>query len=408
MTFPPARLVNTHASNVAEIFDSNLGPGADIITRHALSKIGLDSLESFYQRGQTKLNMPLGTVVLVKLTEKIFASGDRTILKVPIRKTCDELYRKDNKSIVWVETSGQINLNKTQKNTLPLGPYATGQGGFEFSGQVQLRRLEPYESPSGTIPKWISVGNSVQIPYTAARAKTMPPGSELEIIGEGCFNLQFEREAALKATGKKTISLLVQKLAQQDKVLVKLSHTTGVESSLGYQYTYDPQWSFGTLGSYFLEKLGFSSWFKAISGVVEGKRENNNQVYRQYLLDLSKPQHAEAYEELLSRFSTKKADTLSEWQEGGHHETCYEINSAVNIADVSVTLLKILESEKKSHLGKIKYQESKSVFEHVSKWFSKMSIVWEWISIEDPDKKRNKSYCHLTFNSPYAKDYFSF
>lgn len=369
-TFTP-KSVNTHVANALELFNSEVG----LVGRHL---IGLD-----------KLDLPFSNIATVKFTEKISPAGDREILKDPIRKKCDTLYRESKKNIIWVETTGQVDF----KNT------------FLVTGQVRLRRLEPYESPSGLLPKWVSIGNSIQIPCLAALAKTMAPGSEFELQGEGRLNLKFEAEAEIQATGKKNISLLIQKLPQENRVMVKLSTSKGLEGSLGYKCSYDPAWSFGAIGKYILEKLDFLKWSHPASSIFEAKRQDNNRIFKQYILDLSQPEQAKAYEELFRHFPTKEP-SIAEEQEGESHETSYDINAFFALGETQLTLLKVSEIEKVSRLNQIKYQESKSIREYLSKWFSKMSVIWEWISLDDPIKKINRSYCHLTFDSPYASDFF--
>jgi hypothetical protein len=210
--------VHTNLANTLELFNSNLGPGLDVGVSHFLKEMGLDKLESIYQRGQTKFELPIGIIANAKFAEKIIPAGDREILKDEVRKKCDELYRKSNKSVVWVETSGLVDLGRTAKAKIPVGAYATAQSAFEFSGQLRMRRLEPYESPSGVLPKGVSFGHAIGVPYTAFLARTMPPGGEFEISGEGRLNLTFEVQAALKATGKK-IATMAMEVAVAAKVI---------------------------------------------------------------------------------------------------------------------------------------------------------------------------------------------
>ncbi len=400
------RSVPHNLANALEVFNSDFGPALGVTTSHILKEAGLDRLEGFYQRGQGKFNLPLGAVAGVKFTERIIPAGDREILKDDIRKNCDGLYKKANKSIIWVETSGQTDLSKLAKTKLPIGRYATGQSAFELTGQVRLRRLEPYESPSGALPKGVSLGHAIQIPYTAALARAMPPGSEFELSGEGRVSLKFEAQAGFQAIGKKTLSLCAQKLPQDDKILVKLVGSRGFEGTLGYKYKYDPRLSFGAMGQYVFENLGFMRWTHPASGVVEAKREDNRRAIRQYVFDLSNAEHAAAYEDLFRHFSTEKADQITQKKIGNETETSYDINASANIGDIALTLYHTSESQKISRSNSVDYQESKSIYEHVSKWFSKISVVWEWIALTDPQKKSSKSYCHLTFNSPYASDFF--
>lgn len=406
MPFLQPRFVNTQLGNALEIFNSEWAAGVDLGTSHLLKQTGLLPLESLYQRGKSQFELPLGVMSMIQFAEKIWPVASREIIKDPIKKKCEQLYKEANKNIIWVETSGQADLGKSIKTKVPIGVYATGQSAFEFLGQIRMRRLEPYESPSGLLPKWVSLGNTVQVPCTASLAKNMPPGSEFELVGEGRLDLKFEIQAGLYGRKKKNLSLLVQKLPQEGKVLVKLSQCNSLEGSLAYKYYYDFKWSLGTLCQYVFEKLGLSKWTRPVSGIFEAKRQDNQSVFKQYVLDLSNTEQARAYEDLIGRFSIEKAEAVTQKQAGGNHETSYEINASANLADTVLNLFKVSESEKKSFLNQINYQESRSVREYISKWFSKISIIWEWVLLEDPVKKSSQSYCHLTFDSPYASDFF--
>lgn len=400
------RSVNTNLANAFELLDPTPVPGLSAGISHFLKEMGLDKLDSFYQKGQTQFALPLGIISNAKFTEKTIPAGDREILKDEVRKKCDELYRKSNKSIVWVDTSGAVDLSKAAGSKIPIGAYATGKSAFEFSGQLRLRRLEPYESPSGVLPRGISFGNSIRVPYTAFLARAMPPGSEFEISGEGSLNLTFEVQAAFKTSSKKTLSLLAQKLPQADKILVKLIDSGSLEGSLGYKYRYDPRLSFGVMGQYILETLGFMRWTRQTSGFMEGKRQDSKRLIKQYVFDLSIPEQAQAYEDLFLRFSITKAEELAQKEIGNESETSYELNACTTIGGTPITLYHVSESEKFAYSSSVNYHESKSVYERISKWFSRFSIVWEWISLNDNKNKSSKSYCHLTFDSPYASDFF--
>src|SRR3989338_5021579 len=121
-----AQPVYTPATGLLE----NLGPVAQPVLSEALKRMGFDRLQSFYEQGQTLFALPFGTNLGVKFTEKVYPAGDRQITKDEVRKKCDELYRCSGQNIIWVETQGQVDLNKNTKNQIPLGTYASGQSSF--------------------------------------------------------------------------------------------------------------------------------------------------------------------------------------------------------------------------------------------------------------------------------------
>ncbi|MEI6805613.1 MAG: hypothetical protein WCK49_03790 [Myxococcaceae bacterium] len=390
------RSVQTRLANTLEIFNSNFVPAFDVSLSNFLKEQKLDFLESIY-KGKNKS---------LKLTERVIPAGDRSLLKNEIRKKCDELYRKAHKNVIWVETTGLVDLSHTSKKSIPLGVYATGQSGLGFSGQLRLRRLEPYDSPSGSLPRGVSAGHAMQIPCTAALAKIMPAGSEFEFSGEGGFTLNFDITAELKATGKKIISIITQKLPQTDKIVVKLINSSGLERGLGYKYRYDPKWIFGAIAEYLLDNFGFMRWTHPTAANLEAKQQKNKSLIHQYVLDLSVPDQAKAYEDLFMRFSTKKAEEFAQKETGKESEVSYDINASASIGDTPLTLYHVSESEKTTESSSVDYKETKSIYEHISKWCSKLSVAWELISFKDKQKEFSQSYCHLTFNSPYASDFF--
>lgn len=400
-------IVSTKWANAHELLSSNPIPGMDLGASYFLKRFGFDKLDSFYQRGQGKFDFLFGSLLSGKFSERILPAGDREVLKNEVQKKCDELYRLSGKNIIWVETTGQADLTKTNKSKMRLSTFASSTSPFEVSGIFRIRKLEPYESPSGVLPKGVSLGRTLQVPCNAALAAAMAPGSIFEVTCEGQANLKLENPLGVKAIRKQNISLKIQKLPQKNKVIVRVITGKGFEGNLNYQQHYNPSWSFGSLGQSLMEGLGLLSWFRPSSATAEAKRLSNERHIKQYTLDLSNKEQAQAYEEIFRKFSIQKAEALEQKQNGIQTEAGYELNASAMIGDTPITFYRILESEKNTDFAQIQYQESKTITETISKWFKKVSITWEWISFKNPtSENRQQSYCHLTYHSPHASDFF--
>lgn len=325
-------------------------PEASPLASYALKQAGLEKLDAFIRGRQ---------VGGVKFSEKIVPSPTG----------------RPEQNIIWVETSGSLEAGPGQ------------QSKFGFSGQIRFKRVEPYESPSGTLPPGGSLSNTIQFPITSALALAMPAGSRLELSGAGALN-------AYQQSAGETLSLVIQKLADGDKIAAELTGGQSYTGSLGYQYQYDPQVELGSIGQYILEKLGMASWLAPLSGGIKAQKQQTEKTIKRVVFDLSDPQESQAYENLFTQLSLAKAENFTE------SESFYDIDASATIANTPFTFYHVSETQKTTYSASESYQESKSIYERLSKWFSKLSVVWEWVS------NNLNSYCHLTYQSPYTSDFF--
>jgi hypothetical protein len=338
-----------------------LGTEARLVTSYGLRQLGLNRLDAFVQNGQSRFNLPFVSVGGVKFSERT----------VP----CPLSQQESN--VIWVETSGLLETGSSP------------QSQFGFSGQIRFKRIEPYRSPSGSLPLGGSLKNALQFPITAKLASDMPAGSKLELSGNSGLNI-YQQGAG------KTLSLVIQKLPGANQIAVEVAHGEHYTGGLGYQYAYHPQLEFGAFGQYILDKLNLLQWFAPISGGIKAQKQQTNKTIKQAVFDLSNPQQAQAYESLFTQLTLSDTEVFAATES----ESSYDIDASAAIGDIPVTFLHIAESEKTTHQASAEFQETKSIYERMSKWFSKFSVIWEWIS-----NSRN-SFSHLTFDSPYASDFF--
>ncbi len=383
-----ARTLPTHTANTLDILSSKLGSSLPIGISQILDQIGATGLQSLYETGSHKWNLSEHSAATVKLSEQII--------------------RDKEPGLVWLETKGQVDLSLLNSASIPLGSLSCVSAGYRFDTQVNIRRREPYHSPSGSLPKGACIEHAIQLPVTAALASELPVGSEFELsaLGTGAFRLSYY--LGVQNSEKTSLTLLTRKLPEPGKVSVKFTRGYQSENSIGYKKESDtPDISvLGRIGRQILSYFGWLKWFGSAFFIFEAGKQNQTDSFTQFEFDLSNPEHAEAFEDIFFKCSTGKAIELGLGESGTENESGYSFGSGFELADWNLSFFRVRESEKQTQIGTQIYQHFHTAQEYLSSWFSKARLAWEWKSIEGPDKRSKDASCRLNLDTSNASDFF--
>lgn len=369
------RRLPTSAIDTLELLNSQTSGLARQGILEILHSNGFEKLSSFCGGHQTRWTLPHRVELKAHMTEK----------KLPKKRA----YIKGN--VVWVESKGRLDLNKSSQKK-----------GFKFIKSIEVRTVEPQRS------------SLAKLPTNSELAIAMAPHAEFEISGDAEIGFSVEYAAEARVGRKTNLSILTRKLEAPNQVLVQLKDTLGSKASVGYYYQQqqDPSTSslaqfFGRIWHFLVDKFEFLTWLSRSSANAEIKKESQNRTIRQYVLDLSIPEHAQAYDEIFSRFSMTKVESVATKQEILEKESSYDFNIGGTLGDDEFRLVYSSESEKESVSKTRRYLQSTSIQEHLSKWWSKISVAWEWVSLDNLRNKTSRSYCHLKFESPNVTQFFA-
>ena len=393
-------------------------------------KAGLDSVQKILDSGKTQLELPCGALAKGQCSQKIYRTGDRQILSNDVRRLCEADLRKERVDFIWVETNVSAELSDAQQAERSLLGRGTLSGACNLLSELRYRRLEPYASLGGQLPKGAVLSNAALVPVTADLAIQMPKGAEFEITGnvgvnakpEFCFSIPFmlgrlssfvKTHLGLSGGLQKGISIYVQKLMSENQVLVKISKraekSAACEASLGTSGSFPiqetPLWS---KIKFVLDKLGFTPLLKWLCSLFSSSSsssmnyKNENYDVESYVLDLSEEEHRKQYESIFKKISSTPSE-LVPVQRISNQEKSFSYGGDIDWSLTKVLLMKSLQSEKEGKINKEGsqssiYRESKFEKEY-SGWFSgAKSIRWESVSVVDGQSGEKKEYYHLLFH----------
>jgi len=434
---------STGAFGLINGVEANLGAGMRVAVFKGLKDIGLGFIETLYDNAGGDFDGPWGSSIGLKYKEKSYDLGNRYIREDEVRKAVDDKFRRDGNEIVWIESEGISEIGGGTGGTLPLGNLADASANFKLSGLLRYRRLEPYESASGTLLPGQSLINAANVPLRATLARRMPPGGEFEITAEGLISLEPEIAESLgydtesvkmgaslhvggkvQVKGETTIS--VQRLPFGDEVLVKIAHGKSGNADAGASFkagvemeeeTYEqlPELGRGLL-KFLLDRLGlpdvpeFVKRYLQSQVKIKARYEKRATEIARYVFDLSKPAARAAYEEIFTKLSlgktkdlVSKNDSCVRSQKAGEKVTVSEKGFAATLGKAKLLLMSALDAEREGNVSldgraNVTYRDSK--FEKVySNWFTgEQKIKWEAVCVDKGDKSK-QNYFHLTFSN---------
>ena len=322
--------------------------------------------------------------------------------------------------------------------------HVAASGEVKLSSFLRYRRLELYESPCGVIEKGTTFYNALQVPVTAGLANKMPVGSEFEITCEGhailnpklsasldlyqtsLADLSLDSSMTILNDMEGDISILVQKLPRAHQVLVKIARVDGFSSSAQAKFSTKSKTNpqvleqiKNVLAAWIDKIFGKLRWFDwiasafdyRVSANLENAAKESSHEVKRYVFDLSNPYAQVAYNDIFSKFSTKKADELVlkkekgvRSQSGGEVENSHEYYGDVKIGDTKIWLYQSLQNEREGKLlhhpeELLLFRESKFSKKYFNWFAGEKTINWEAVVLQDQALGKKQNYYHLTFKN---------
>lgn len=432
------------AMGLIQGMDTNLGAGVRLAFFRGLKEIGLGFVESVYDNAGGDFELPAGTALALKYEEKTYEPGSRYVKEDPVRKACDEAFRRDGRDVIWVESEGIAEIGGGTGGTLPIGTYADVSANLGVSGLIRYRRFEPFESASGTLMKGQSLANAVNIPITASLARRMPPGGEFEFTSQrdisvspqistpiGLKNENGNLGASATLAGKHSLkgetSISVQRLPFGEEVLVKIAKGNSTSTDLaatlkaGLNLKKDAYEKWPELGrgflKYVLDRLGLPDTPKFVKQFLQSKiqfksrKEERKTEIARYVFDLSKPNARKAYENIFCRLSLASTQALIEQkdasvrtQSASESTVMREKGGAALLGLTKVLLLSALQAEREGKVSAdgrkdVIYRDCKFEKTYVNWFHGEQKIKWEAVTVDGSNENSKQSYFHLLYSN---------
>ena len=320
-------------ANPSTALDSYQGAAPDL-----LSTVDSSLQNSFLYReyGFNPPTLKLGKngALWTQLSVKLLKPDDAVIKGDPQREATMKAAQRAGKKITWAEVRGALDPGVWVPAWVPAGPVNV-TAGFSADAKLGFSTLAPYSNNLKTAVKSLSF----KPPVTPAQVRHLPVGTEIAVEGRGRVAIStgiHGGDSFLPVNGPLTVGVsygvdsylskesrleLRIKRMDKDRVRVTITHTAttgkgevtslraGVHSNLGKAL---PQTG-GIVG------VGERFAVNKISGQIEHwlsldvsqiySKSNSNQKIASYVLDLSKPDAARAYQALLM-LDTRPAEAL--------------------------------------------------------------------------------------------------
>ncbi|HEY3451422.1 MAG TPA: hypothetical protein VGK67_34000 [Myxococcales bacterium] len=265
-------------------------------------------------------------------------NDDPLVANDPHRAATTRRMQDAGQKVTWATVGGGIYPHAGFGFSVPAGP-AKVNAGFSAGASLGYSVLAPYPLEAGSL-KTLGKNLSVDLPFDASRARALTEGTEVRIAGRGTIaaNVGVGAGATLADVGslihvgasanlgvgvskEGSLSLAVKKL-EGDKVFVSLStvdsKAASVSGGVNVGVSVNLKDSLPDLGGSLFNQGGQLA-AKAVEGEISKwanldltaaySRSKTETVLQNYVIDLSTPEGAQAYDALL-KLDTRAADKL--------------------------------------------------------------------------------------------------
>ncbi len=407
-----------------------------------------------------------GTMLGIRFDEKFHEYDSSYVRESEIRRVCTGklIQQSAGRSVFWLEAAGVMESGSGAQGTLALGNFSSVTGvlnyGFSAGCVLRFRTSQAFIIGSEENKEKLVKAQSFHVPKTAAEAKLMPFGSEVEITGQGKINgdislsllagpsvamatagVALEIGARSNVTGE--VSLNVTALDGYRKVRVTLRTLDSESASFSAAFraglifppgSLQPPPSFGAgLLKYLVASLNYRTIeelvnaYTAFSARYAFSASRKGTILASYDFDLNNPAAIKAYEDIV-KLSTSKAQDLAKIKTSGVIKVLAEETETSTSHLVDLTLLGeklyLRETLRLERSGRL-VQDGQEVMvyrdsmykKRVESWFAGIKdIEWQAVSVHDKVTNQKKPYFRFHFhkkdydgsNAPKIDSYFRF
>lgn len=441
----------------------NINPRLNRSLEHMVSVVGVNAI-SDRSGVERAYNFSEGTMLGVRFGEKFYDYDDPYVLESEIRRvaTGDLITGSSGRKVVWLETVGVVETGYGAQGTVHLGDIASVSGsltyGFSAGEVLRFRTSQAFALGSNSSTEKLVDEQKFSIPKTAATAKLMPAGSEIEITGQGKvntdldFNLRLGPNVAMATAGialdiashsnvTGEFSLNVTALDGYRNVRVTIRALDSESTSLSAAFkaglifapgTLQPPWGAGIL-KYLVAATGYNTVedlvnaYTALTARYEYAKAHKGTIIASYDFDLNNPAAIPAYEEMI-KLSTTRAHLLSRVRSlTGVARVLAKENEVTTSSLFDLTMLgeklylrKTLDVERngsleEAHKEIMVYRDSIFTKNNASWFTGSRSVDWQAVSVQNIKTEEKKPYFRFHFkkteystNAEKTDDYFRF
>lgn len=400
--------------------------------------------------------MPYCTLAL-RFEKKVYDSSDPFVTDDFVRHaSAQTLARQTGKDVRWVTTGGVIGVGLPIITPIPIAPFVGMTVEIVPAVILGYQTTQPYalqgsaESVGGLLSR-----NRMLVPFTAAAARRMPAGSEVSLFGLGslvlflkggpginfgwgAFSINADLEFQLGTSLFGELRLSVRNLDGRKLVRVTIEKLKGVSAIAGAVLRFGLRFGAAGMSESNMEGIGFgtdalmgqaslgdlanalsdshldsSFWDRYLAqfGVVLESVKSTTSDVVSFVLDLSLPEAAEAYEELI-RLDGRKVFEMSQQANSGvsiggsAHEKTLTRDRSVSLRAFGFKLCLAQALSAERH-GKVRtaagtrYIYRNSLYQRTRHTFVSgiREISWEATSVRDTETQDPQHYFRIHVRS---------
>lgn len=165
--------------------DSLRSPASDAA---GVSDVVVDLATRHVSLANSKISLPGGATLGLKLDEELFSPDDTMVASDPYRRASASDWESSENQVRWGEVRGIAELGGGVNGTIPIGDLQA-KGGFSSGSLIQYRTIQPVAFGSSDTESEVNASFQVGIPLDSEEYLGLSPGTEFEISGKGTLKL---------------------------------------------------------------------------------------------------------------------------------------------------------------------------------------------------------------------------
>ncbi|MDA0713196.1 MAG: hypothetical protein O2897_04330 [bacterium] len=418
----------------------NINPRLNHSLEHIVNVVGINVISE--RSGVDRAyNFSEGTMLGVRFGEKFYNYDDSYVLESEIRRmaTSDLITSSSGRKVVWLETVGVVETGYGAQGTVHIGDVASVSGsltyGFSAGEVLRFRTSQAFALGANSSTEKLVNEQKFAIPKTAAAAKLMPAGSEIEITGQGKVNTDLDLNLRLgpnvamatagvaidiashsNVTGEFSLNVIALDGYRNVRVIIRALDSESTSLSAAFKAgliftpgTLQPPWGAGIL-KYLVAATGYNTVedlvnaYTALTARYEYAKSRKGTIIASYDFDLKNPAAIPAYEEMI-KLSTTRAHLLARVHSltgvarvfAKETETTTRSLFDITMLGEKLYLRKTLDVERngaleEAHKEVMVYRDSIFTKETASWFTGSKSVDWQAVSVHDIKTDLTKPY----------------